>query len=239
MASAGDSDQRSDEELASLTPRTRSNDWASTTGQIREVIRTPGSHIGPYIVLDQLGLGGMGVVYSAYDPKLDRKVALKVLRYEGHDETAAVARLRLVSEGRALARVSHPNVVAVYDVGTIDAEVYVSMELVEGQTLGQWRKATPRAWPEVVGMFVEIASGLVAVHDAGLVHRDVKPDNILIDAEGRPKVTDFGLARPEADATQSLRRQEQALIDANVPVERLSMTQTGARLGTPAYMASE
>lgn len=239
MARAGDSDQRSDEELASLTPPTRSDDWAATTGRIQEIIRTPGSHVGPYIILDQLGLGGMGVVYSAYDPKLDRKVALKVLRSEGHDESAVVARLRLVSEGRALARVSHPNVVAVYDVGTIDTEVYVSMELIEGQTLGQWRKAAKRAWPEVVDMFVGIAGGLMAVHDAGLVHRDVKPDNILVDGEGRPKVTDFGLARPEGDASDSLQRREQALIDANVPTGRVDLTQTGARLGTPAYMACE
>ena len=239
MGSEGDSGPRSDEEFASLTPQTRSDDWAGTTGRVHEVIRAPGTSVGPYVVLDQLGLGGMGVVYSAYDAKLDRKVALKVLRSEGHDEVAAVARLRLVSEGRALARVSHPNVVAVYDVGTVDAEVFVAMELVEGQTLSQWRRATKRAWPEIVEMFSGIAAGLIAVHDASLVHRDVKPDNILIDAEGRPKVTDFGLARPEGDAPDSLQRREQALIDANVPLERVQLTQTGARLGTPAYMSCE
>lgn len=239
MGSEGDSGPRSDEEFASLTPQTRSDDWAGTTGRVHEVIRASGTSVGPYIVLDQLGLGGMGVVYSAYDGKLDRKIALKVLRSEGHDEVAAVARHRLVSEGRALARVSHPNVVAVYDVGTVDTEVFVAMELVEGQTLGQWRRAAKRAWPEVVEMFSGIAAGLIAVHDASLVHRDVKPDNILIDAEGRPKVTDFGLARPEGDAPDSLQRREQALIDANVPLERMQLTQTGARLGTPAYMACE
>ncbi len=239
MGSDGDGGPRSDEEFVSLTPQTRSNDWATTTGRVHEVIRAPGTRVGMYVVLDQLGLGGMGVVYSAYDPKLDRKIALKVLRSEGHDEVAAVARLRLVSEGRALARVSHPNVVAVYDVGTVDTDVFVAMELVEGQTLSQWRKATKRAWPEIVDMFSGIAAGLVAVHDASLVHRDVKPDNILIDAEGRPKVTDFGLARPEGDAPDSLQRREQALIDANVPLERLQLTQTGARLGTPAYMSCE
>jgi len=239
MAPSGDSDHRSDEELASLTPQTRPNDWAASTGELHDVLRTPGTHVGPYIVLEQLGLGGMGVVYSAYDPKLDRKIALKVLRSQGHDEGAAVARLRLVSEGRALARVSHPNVVAVYDVGSLDSEVYVAMELIEGHTLGQWRKAARRDWPEVVDMFVDIAAGLVAVHDASLVHRDVKPDNILIDGEGRPKVTDFGLARPEQDTARSLRQREDVLRDANVPDEHLQLTQTGARLGTPAYMACE
>lgn len=239
MSSGGDSGPRSDEERASLTPQTRSDDWARTTGRVHEVIRGPGTMVGPYVVLDQLGLGGMGVVYSAYDAKLDRKIALKVLRSVGHDEVAGIAHLRLVSEGRALARVSHPNVVAVYDVGTVDTEVFVAMELVEGQTLGQWRRATERAWPEVVEMFTDIAAGLIAVHEASLVHRDVKPDNILIDADGRPKVTDFGLARPDAHAPDSLLRREQALIDANVPLERLQLTQTGARLGTPAYMSSE
>ncbi len=236
MAGVDDSDNRSDEAMAS---QTRSDDWAATTGRTRDVIRAPGSHIGHYIVLDQLGLGGMGVVYAAYDPKLDRKIALKVLRSEGHDETAEVARLRLVSEGRALARVSHPNVVAVYDVGTVQEEVYVAMELVEGASLSQWRKAGARSWTEITEMFVNIASGLIAVHDASLVHRDVKPDNILIDREGRPKVTDFGLARAEHDAPESLRRQEQQFVEADLAQERLQLTQTGARLGTPAYMACE
>ncbi len=239
MAEVEDSENRSDPEMASLTPQSRSDDWGGTTGRPHNVIREPGSRVAHYIVLEQLGLGGMGVVYAAYDPKLDRKVALKVLRSEGHDETAAVARLRLVSEGRALARVSHPNVVAVYDVGTVQEEVYVAMELVEGTTLGQWRKARARPWTEVAEMFVQIALGLIAVHDASLVHRDVKPDNILIDREDRPKVTDFGLARPERDAPESLRQQEQRLVEADIAVERLQLTQTGARLGTPAYMACE
>lgn len=239
MAAADDSDDRSESEMESLTPQSRSDGWGATTGRPRDVIREAGSRVAHYIVLDQLGLGGMGVVYAAYDPKLDRKIALKVLRSEGHDETATVARLRLVSEGRALARVSHPNVVAVYDVGTVEEEVYVAMELVQGTTLGQWRKARTRPWTEVTAMFIEIASGLIAVHDASLVHRDVKPDNILIDADDRPKVTDFGLARPERDAPESLRQQEQRLVETDVAVERLQLTQTGARLGTPAYMACE
>ncbi len=240
MASDEHPGDASEGEQESLTPQTGSGaDWAGVTGDLPDVLREPGSRVGPYIILEQLGLGGMGVVYAAYDPKLDRKVALKVLRSAGHDESAAVGRVRLASEGRALAKVSHPNVVAVFDVGTIDAEVYVAMELVEGQTLSQWRKASARPWPEVVSMFVDIAAGVAAVHEAALVHRDVKPDNILVDAQGRPRVTDFGLARPDGDAPASLRRREQALLDANVPAARIQLTQTGARLGTPAYMASE
>lgn len=237
------SDERSDEEFASLTPQSRSHDdWGAVTGQPKDVIREPGSHVGPYIVLEQLGAGGMGVVYSAYDAKLDRKIALKVLRSEGNDETAAVARLRLVAEGRALARVSHPNVVTVFDVGTVESEVYIAMELVRGQTLSRWRDASARAWPEVVEMFTDIAAGLGAVHDASLVHRDVKPDNILIDQDGRPRVTDFGLARPESEAEvpSSLELQERALVQSGTGErEPLHLTRTGARVGTPAYMASE
>jgi tetratricopeptide (TPR) repeat protein len=235
----GEEDARSDEASGSLTPHTHSGSgWASTTGRSLDPPREAGSRVGPYIVLDQLGVGGMGVVYAAYDGKLDRKIALKVLRSEGHDESAAVGRLRLVSEGRALARVAHPNVVTVFDVGTVDEEVYVAMELVDGQTLGTWRAETPRPWPEVVEMFADIAKGLSAVHDAGLVHRDVKPDNILIDGDGRPRVTDFGLARAEADVSESSRRHP-ALEEGDTPLENPRLTQTGARLGTPAYMASE
>ena len=239
MRQGSDEAPRSKDELDSLTPRTQSLGWASATGRGEDQIRHAGSQVGPYLVLEQLGIGGMGVVYAAYDPKLDRKIALKVLRSAGHDESAEVARLRLVSEGRALAQVSHPNVVTVFDVGTVEAEVYVAMELVDGETLGQWRKHAARPWPAVVEMFSAIAAGLAAVHDAGLVHRDVKPDNVLVDAEGRPRVTDFGLARPERESAQGIAAPHPALEDADTPLENVRLTQTGARLGTPAYMASE
>ncbi|MEM9457453.1 MAG: serine/threonine-protein kinase [Myxococcota bacterium] len=201
--------------------------------------KPPGTTVDKYIVLDQLGAGGMGVVYSAYDPTLDRKIALKVLHRDFGEERDPIAQARLLGEGRALARVNHRNVVIVFDVGSSDGEVYVAMELVDGQTLKQWREQEPHAWPRTVEMFVGIAAGLQAVHAAGLVHRDVKPDNVLIDRrDGQPRVTDFGLARPHTDAPPSLEDTEQQLVSQST-ISRPELTRTGARLGTPAYMSCE
>lgn len=202
-------------------------------------VRQPGTQVGEYIVLDRLGAGGMGVVYAAYDGKLDRKVALKVLRANYDAETFEVARERMLGEGRALGKLSHPNVVAVHDVGCVDGEVYLAMELVDGQTVTQWRHVRNRRWSEVVAVFGAIADGLAAVHDAGLVHRDVKPDNVLVDRLGRARVTDFGLARPHGISTPSLELAERAVVSDSQAATRTDLTQTGARLGTPAYMAPE
>lgn len=219
--------------------RTRSEASWSTTG-VDARHHEPGDRIGEYIVLESIGAGGMGIVYAAYDPKLDRKIALKLLHDDGADEGATVGRLRLLAEGRALARVAHPNIVAVYDVGKIDDDaIYIAMELVDGQTLKQWRDASPRGWEEIIVKFVDIAAGLVAVHDADMVHRDVKPDNILIDGAGRARVTDFGLARPHEHAPPSLARAEQDLVSDSSRSVDLQLTRTGAKIGTPAYMASE
>src|SRR3569833_2273347 len=137
----------------------------------------------------------MGVVFLAYDPELDRKVALKLLRL-GKLGTTGMA--RLLREAQALARLSHPNVVPVYDVGTVDNQAFVAMEYVEGQTLKRWLK-TPRAWRDIVGVMRDAGRGLAAAHAAGLVHRDFKPDNVLIGADGRVRVVDFGLAREVED----------------------------------------
>ncbi len=234
----GDADPRA---ATSPSSTISCDDWLGATGDTAAFVRPPGSTVGQYIILHQIGAGGMGVVYAAYDPKLDRKIALKVLRGDSGDESSAVARMRLLAEGRALARVSHPNVVTVFDVGSVEDEVYVAMELVDGQTLGHWRDEAVRTWQESVEKFVELAAGLIAVHDAELVHRDVKPDNVLIDSRGRARVTDFGLARPEAYATHSLEREERQLIskEDDDGASSLNLTRTGARLGTPAYMSSE
>ncbi len=201
--------------------------------------KAPGTTVDKYIVLHQRGAGGMGVVYAAYDPKLDRKIALKVLHDGFGHEQDPVARVRLLAEGRALARVNHRNVVTVFDVGSIEDEVYVAMELIEGQTLREWRKRGPHPWPRIVEMFIGIAEGLQAVHAAGLVHRDVKPDNILIDdRDGQPRVTDFGLARSHGDAPESLEATERELVSSSA-ISSVELTRAGARLGTPAYMSSE
>jgi serine/threonine protein kinase len=144
------------------------------------------------VVLDCLGSGGMGVVYRAHDFALDRRVSLKLLRAAGKDPDAR--RERLVSEAQALARVSHPNVLAVHDVGTWEDEVYLALEHVEGETLRSWLDRAPRNPAEIRGMFLQAARGLQAIHDAGLVHRDVKPENLLVGRDGRLRVADLGLA---------------------------------------------
>jgi tetratricopeptide (TPR) repeat protein len=150
-------------------------------------------------VIDKIGLGGMGIVYAAYDPELDRRVAIKILRADvgARDAKRGGAwRARMVREAQAMARLAHPNVLPVYDVGTLDdGRVFVAMELVEGGTLSGWLRAGERAWPEIVRMFIAAGRGLAAAHAAGLVHRDFKPDNVLVGRDGRPRVTDFGLVR--------------------------------------------
>ncbi|MBX7080639.1 MAG: serine/threonine-protein kinase, partial [Nannocystaceae bacterium] len=196
--------------------------------------------IGRYRIRELLGRGGMGVVYAADDPELHRRVAIKVLGSGDGDDDA---RARLVREAQALARVAHPNVVAVHDAGTVPALsalggragetwVFVAMELVEGATLRQWLLAAQHSWREILATLVAAGRGLAAVHAAGLVHRDVKPDNVMIGRDGRTRVMDFGLARgPEMDATEPSVGHRDAL--------SLSVTRTGAIVGTPAYMAPE
>jgi tetratricopeptide (TPR) repeat protein len=183
-----------------------------------------------YIVLDELGRGGMGTVRAAYDTRLDRRVALKLMRLQG-DEQGASLQVRMLREAQAMARLSHPNVVAVYDAGTLEeSTVFISMELVEGQTLRQWCQAG-RAWREVLEMYLGAARGLSAAHAAGLVHRDFKPENVLVGKDGRPRVTDFGLAREGAP------RPVEPGKEANPPSG--PDTDHGMLVGTPSYMAPE
>ncbi|MFP2913550.1 serine/threonine-protein kinase, partial [Pyxidicoccus sp. 3LFB2] len=193
-----------------------------------------GAVLGRYVVLDKLGAGGMGVVLSAYDPKLDRKVALKLVRsLKGHG--AAELQQRLLREAQAVARLSHPHVIAVFDVGTVDERLFMAMEFVEGPTLRKWLTATKRDWREVLAAFQQAGQGLAAAHAAGLVHRDFKPDNVLVDTRGRVRVTDFGLARFEHVPASVL--PSGALSPEAVPQDGL--TRTGSLLGTPGYMAPE
>ncbi|MEM7156945.1 MAG: protein kinase [Myxococcota bacterium] len=186
--------------------------------------------IGRYRVLERIGQGGMGTVFSAYDEGLDRKVAIKVLDSPG-ENTAASARLQ--REAQALARLSHPNVVTVHEVGEADGELFVVMEFLRGQSLDAWIHERP-AWPEVLEVFAQAGRGIVAAHAAGLVHRDLKPHNIMRTDDGAVKVLDFGLARADDTHTDD---------DVEGPSEPASfdaqLTRTGALLGTPAYMAPE
>jgi tetratricopeptide (TPR) repeat protein/predicted Ser/Thr protein kinase len=187
------------------------------------------TQIGRYVVIGKLGVGGMGIVFAAYDPELDRKVALKLLHARTEHESA---RARLQREAQALAKLNHENVVAVHDVGVHGGRVFVAMEFVAGETLGAWMKAAPRSWRDVVPIFAAAGRGLAAAHAAGLVHRDFKPENVMIGADGRVRVMDFGLARAGEDELPVADTSRRAALDG-------PLTQTGAVMGTPAYMSPE
>src|SRR5690606_32575018 len=159
----------------------------------------PGAQLGRYVVLHPLGRGGMGVVVLADDPELDRRVAIKLLRPGGLVEDLERARRRLQREAQAIARLSHPHVVSVYDVGPFGDGVFIAMEYVAGESLRAWGRGKRRSLDEILDVFISAGRGLAAAHAAGLVHRDVKPDNILVGEGGVVKVLDFGLARALAD----------------------------------------
>src|SRR5262245_22492006 len=185
----------------------------------------PGDQVGRYVIDKRLAAGGMGIVYLADDPELKRKVVLKLLRPElvGRGTDPA----RMLREAQAMAQVSHSNVVPIYDVGLHDEQVFLAMEYIAGVDLAAWlqRAHSQRA---ILDVFVAAGRGLAAAHRAGLVHRDFKPQNVLIGERGEVKVTDFGVARAElAPAANGL------------PALEPSLTQTGALVGTPAYMAPE
>src|SRR5262249_9608391 len=152
----------------------------------------PGLTLDHYVLLGRLGRGGMGVVYAAYDPELNRKGAIKLLRPDRIDPDSG---LRILREAQAMARLSHPNVISVYHVGTWRDQVFVVMEYVEGGTLRGWLSEQSRPVKEIVSVFVQAGRGLAAAHAAGLLHRDFKPDNVLLGKDGRVRVFDFGLAR--------------------------------------------
>ena len=201
-----------------------------------------GDRVGRYLVLSTLGSGGMGHVFAAYDPQLDRKIALKVLR-ANLGANAKEARARLKREAQAIAQLNHPNVVGVYDVGTTgDGEdVYIAMEFVEGDTLTTWLKRWPRTWREILEVFHQAARGLMAAHSVGLLHRDFKPDNVLVGGDGRVRVTDFGLARSLFGIDDSGRgpTSPDALPRPDGSPLQVDLTATGTVLGTPRYMPPE
>jgi eukaryotic-like serine/threonine-protein kinase len=151
--------------------------------------------IGRFEVRRPLGSGGMGIVYAAHDPVLDREVAVKLLRPERFraDQLAAASE-RLHHEAQVTAKLAHPNVVTIFDVGKHEGSVYIAMELVDGPSLYQWLASTARPWREVLTMFFHAGRGLAAAHGVGLVHRDFKPSNVLVGVDRRPRVVDFGLA---------------------------------------------
>lgn len=195
-----------------------------------------GDTLGRYEILTLLGAGGMGVVYRARDPSLDREVALKLVRTDLVADPGS-SRARLLREAQAMARVSHPNVVPIYDVGVAGRDVFIAMELVNGSSLPQWLRERPRSAAAIVGVFIDVGRGLAAVHAAGLVHRDLKPSNVIVDGE-RARLLDFGLAR--ASGVMSRDTEPGAVGSIALPGSLSSqLTEAGSVLGTPAYMAPE
>ncbi|MBI5537019.1 MAG: tetratricopeptide repeat protein [Deltaproteobacteria bacterium] len=195
-----------------------------------------GATAGRYLVLRAIGAGGMGVVYAAWDPELDRKVAIKVLRTEMLAGDLDDARRRMVREAQAMAKLRHPNVVTVHDVGDVDGQVFVAMEFVHGRTFKQWLAESQRSVRDVLSILVPAGHGLAAAHRAGLVHRDFKPDNVLVGWDDVVRVTDFGLARA---VEGSLPPPSEKIAAAHSAAIRSTVTQVGTVVGTPRYMSPE
>jgi predicted Ser/Thr protein kinase len=196
--------------------------------------------VGRFMVLHRLGEGGMGVVYAAYDDVLDRKVAIKLI-YPREDDEGHTA-LRLRREAQAMARLSHPNVVQVFEVGEYQGNLFLAMEFVHGRTLDAWQREAPRCWRDIVAMHVQAGRGLAAAHRAGLIHRDYKPSNVIVSQDGRARVLDFGLVRqgdtPEPMAV--IRPATAPLAELAVPdVLDHTITLEGTVVGTPQYMSPE
>ncbi|MCA9704242.1 MAG: serine/threonine protein kinase [Myxococcales bacterium] len=228
--------------------RPRGDDGPEASGScdrlavVSEEVLFQGDFVGRYSVLSQLGRGGMGVVYKAYDPQLDRNIALKVLRPDKPIDPSA-NEIRLIREAQALAKLRHPNIVTVYDAGLSPQGVFVAMELIEGQTLGAWLDQTPRRVEDVLERFKMAGLGLAAAHQAGIVHRDFKPANVLLSNDGTVRVLDFGLAqladpRPSTD-TRMTEDLPMTSTGGGLPDSGSSPTITGMLMGTPAYMSPE
>ncbi len=201
-----------------------------------------GQAIGRFVVLHAIGRGGMGEVYAAYDPELDRKVAIKLLR--SRRSGSPEGRARLLREAQAIARLSHPNVIVVYEVGTFGDRVFIVMEFVRGDTVEAWLARGPRTWRDTLRVFRAAGRGLAAAHAAGIIHRDFKPENVMVTRDERVRVMDFGLARQvpgegEAALTQSSVDAERDGVEGPGGYLQAKITQTGMQVGTPAYMAPE
>jgi tetratricopeptide (TPR) repeat protein len=227
-----------------------------------------GTQLGRFVVLGLVGRGGMGEVYVAHDPELDRSVAIKLLRGQQAGGGVTDGRARLMREAQAIAKVSHPNVVVVYDVGTFEGRVFIAMEFIEGSTLGYWMQAQTRSLADVLEAFIAAGRGLAAAHEKELVHRDFKPENVMVAADGQVRVMDFGLARLAADRLKvpseatplpapvillpddpndgpstrvlgSMAGARPPGVTMSVEAFDSKLTRAGTIIGTPAYMSPE
>jgi len=238
--SAGGDETENDAHGGTLSP----GDGSASNPSIEALIfARPGEpgRINRFAVLRLIGAGGMGVVYAAYDEELDRRVAIKVLR----DDRAAGSdgRSRMLREAQAMAKLSHPNVVQVYEVGEFAGQIFMAMEFIKGKSLREWLVVEERGVEEILEVFVQAGRGLAAAHRQGIVHRDFKPDNVLIDGDGTARVLDFGLARAEFDRASEpgVAGVDSALtrLTGKTSVLRLDLTLAGTLMGTPAYMSPE
>ncbi len=192
----------------------------------------PGTRLGRYEIVEVLGSGGMGVVYRARDPALGRDVAVKLIhQYRAYLSDAGDREARLLREAQALARLSHPNVVAAYDVGTHDDAVFVAMELIAGVSLAAWLTGR-RGFREVLDVLLAAGRGLAAAHAAGVLHRDFKPANVMVSPD-RVRVVDFGLARAAAEPTSDAVRTGAEATDSGSLLAS-QLTRDGGVMGTPA-----
>jgi len=200
--------------------------WALESEPLASPPLAPGTELGQYRIESAIGAGGMGVVFRAYDTKLHRPVAIKFLSDELAD---AAARRRFQREAQMASSLNHPHILTVYDIGEFEGRQYLATEFVDGGTLKNWAQQHPRSWEDVADLLTGVADGLATAHQAGILHRDIKPDNILVTASGYAKLADFGLAKladaaQPADITQTLREDQ---------------TRQGMIVGTIAYMSPE
>lgn len=203
----------------------------------RPVVSVAATKLSHFVLLNPLGAGAMGSVFAAYDEKLDRRVALKLV----HSPTDAHRQIRerTLREARAIARISHPNVISVFEVGESDQLVYIAMEYVDGETLLAWQERGGHSWQETLDMYLRAGSGLEAAHRASVVHRDFKPENVLLGHDGRVRVADFGIARLGTAPASSTSADSTAEASESVPGSLPRLTQSGIISGTPGYMSPE
>jgi tetratricopeptide (TPR) repeat protein/tRNA A-37 threonylcarbamoyl transferase component Bud32 len=220
--------------VSALTSKAESS--VEALSEARRPLR-PGARVGRYTLIRFVGAGAMGEVWSASDDELNRTVAIKVLRLAREAVDGAMGNARLRREAQAMAKLSHPNVVSIYELGVDGERVFCAMELVDGVTLGAWLQ-TARTWAAVATTMLEAGEGLLAAHRVGLVHRDFKPDNVLIERNGRVRVGDFGLASV-ADPTEPWVGADARRTDHGDGPSSQLVTATGTMLGTPGYMAPE
>lgn len=225
-----------------VPPTTGAHDSTSTSGVSVQGARS----IGRFAILRELGRGGMGQVYLAYDETLDRRVAIKLLTATTGGQQADQ---RLVREAQAMAKLAHPNVATVYDVGTFRGRIFVAMEYIAGQTLTDWQSETQRSWQEILAMYIQAGRGLSAAHQSNIVHRDFKPANVLV-GDARARVLDFGLARlsspeeppdspPSSSGDTTGDTPGDGTISHGNPAWSQKLTAYGALMGTPLYMSPE